>query len=165
MRKYFSVLFLTGVAMVSCKKESRTPESTNNIDHYEVFGDSISGKQILSSTEMFDFYKKMKTGDTISVAFESVIQEVCQRKGCWMKVGLNDSISSFVRFTDYSFFVPMNAANQKVVMEGKAFVDVVSVEELRHFADDAGKSAKEIAKITEPKITFAFKADGVAIEK
>lgn len=165
MIKYFSVLFLFGIAMVSCKKDNKVVEITKKMESFEFFGDSISSDRVLSSSEMLDFYKNLKTGDTVSVAFESVIKEVCQRKGCWMNVGLNDSVSSFVRFTDYAFFVPMNAANQKVIMEGKAFVDVVSVDELRHFAEDAGKSSEEIAEVTEPKITFAFKADGVAIEK
>lgn len=165
MIKYFSVLILSGIAMVSCKKDHKIAESTNKMENYEIFGDSISSERILSSSEMLDFYKNLKTGDTVSIAFESVIKEVCQKKGCWMNVGLDDSISSFVRFTDYAFFVPMNAANQNAIMEGKAFVDIVSVDELRHFAEDAGKSAVEIAEITEPKITFAFKADGVAIEK
>lgn len=165
MIKYFSVLFFSGIAMVSCKKDSKIAESTKKMENFEIFGDSISSERILSSSEMLDFYKNLKTGDTVSVAFESVVKEVCQRKGCWMNVSLNDSVSSFVRFTDYAFFVPMNAANQNVVMEGKAFIDVVSIDELRHFAEDAGKSSEEIAEITEPKITFAFKADGVAIEK
>lgn len=165
MIKYTSLLFLVGATLVSCNKGKTNSDVLAKVENYEVFGDSISAQQILSSEEMFDFYNNLKTGDTVAVAFESVIEEVCQRKGCWMKVDLKDSISSFVRFTDYGFFVPMNAAEQKVIMEGKAFVDVVSIDELKHYAEDAGKSAEEIALITEPKITFAFRADGVAIAK
>ena len=38
-----------------------------------------------------------------------------------------------------------------------------SVDELKHLAEDAGKSEAEIAKITEPKKEFKFLADGVVI--
>ena len=165
MKKYISVLFLAGIALISCNKENKRAEIAVDLTNYEVFGDTVTTKHVLSSTKMLEFYKELKAGDTVSVAFESVIKEVCQKKGCWMKVDLNDSIASFVRFTDYAFFVPMNAADQKVVLQGNAFVDVIAVDELKHFAEDAGKSAEEVALITEPKITFAFKADGVAIEK
>ena len=32
----------------------------------------------------------------------------------------------------------------------------MSVDEQRHYAEDAGESAEEIAKITEPKKTYSF---------
>ena len=73
--------------------------------------------------------------------------------------------SSFVRFKDYGFFVPLNANNSLAIVNGKAFVDVVSVEELKHYAKDGGKSALEIAKITKPETTYAFTANGVYIKK
>jgi ribosomal protein L4 len=45
------------------------------------------------------------------------------------------------------------------------FVDVVSVDELKHYAKDGGKSAAEIAKITKPEVTYSFLATGVYIRK
>jgi hypothetical protein len=59
----------------------------------------------------------------------------------------------------------MNADNSTAIVNGKAFVDVVSVDELKHYAKDGGKSAAEIAKITKPETTYAFTADGVYIKK
>ena len=41
----------------------------------------------------------------------------------------------------------------------------VSVADLKHYAEDAGKSEDEIAKITEPKIEYAFEANGVLIKR
>jgi hypothetical protein len=40
-----------------------------------------------------------------------------------------------------------------------------SVAELQHYAEDAGKSKEEIAKITEPKLELTFVADGVIVKK
>ena len=41
----------------------------------------------------------------------------------------------------------------------------MSVAEQRHYAEDAGKTAKEIAAIKKPKQSLSFIADGVKIEK
>lgn len=150
---------------MSCQNPKETLAQDKTWENYEIFGDSLSFDKILTTTEMKDTFKKLQKGDTVSVSFESTIEEVCQKKGCWMKVELGDSLSSFVRFTDYAYFVPMNAAEQRVVLEGKAFVDEITIEELKHFAEDAGKTAEEIAAITQPKITYSFRADGVAIQK
>jgi hypothetical protein len=43
--------------------------------------------------------------------------------------------------------------------------DTTTVAQLRHYAEDAGKSKEEIAKITEPKIELTFMADGVIVKK
>jgi len=44
-------------------------------------------------------------------------------------------------------------------------VEEVSIDEQRHYAEDAGKSAEEIASITVPKRTYSFEADGVLVVK
>jgi hypothetical protein len=36
---------------------------------------------------------------------------------------------------------------------------------LRHFAEDAGKSKEEIAKITKPEFEMGFEADGIILVK
>jgi len=99
------------------------------------------------------------------VQFESNIKSVCKKKGCWMKMELAGDDNSFVKFKDYGFFVPLNADNSLAIVSGKAFVDVVSVDELKHYAKDGGKSSAEIAKITKPEVTYSFLASGVYIKK
>ena len=47
--------------------------------------------------------------------------------------------------------------------QGDLFLDTVTVEMLKHFAEDAGKSEEEIAQITEPSYDMGFTADGVII--
>ena len=82
-----------------------------------------------------------------------------------MTVDLDKEQSVMIRFKDYGFFVPMNAGEHETVVEGMAFVRETSVEELQHYAKDAGKSEGEIAAITEPKREFAFEASGVLIKE
>ena len=132
---------------------------------YASFGEKFKVNRVYNKAEMLKKYKKLKKGDTLVVQFESNIKSVCKKKGCWMNMELKGDDKSFVKFKDYGFFVPLNADNSDAIVNGKAFVDVESVEELRHYAKDAGKSAEEIAKITKPEVTYAFLADGVYIKK
>lgn len=163
------VLTLATVALLaSCKKENQEVVSNvvaENTVEYTVFGDSISQDGAITSSEMMAKFKDLKEGDTLNVKFKSSINEVCQKKGCWMTLGLEGEEQAFVKFKDYAFFVPMNAQKNEAVVNGKAFVSVVSVDELKHYAKDEGKSQAAIDSITEPKVTYSFMADGVLIAK
>ena len=68
-----------------------------------------------------------------------------------------------VHFKDYGFFVPKDCSGKKLIMEGIAFIDVTSIEQLRHYAEDAGKSAEDIAKINDPEEELTFEASGVLL--
>lgn len=132
---------------------------------YASFGEKIASQKAMTKEEMFKKYRNLKVGDTLSVKFKSKIKNVCQKKGCWMSMELPGGEESFVRFKDYGFFVPLNASEQNAIVSGKAFVDEISVADLKHYAKDEGKSDAEIAKITQPKVTYAFQADGVLISQ
>lgn len=144
---------------------AQTNAKSFNVKEYELFGDKFKVNKILTKNEMRKKYKSLKKNDTITVQFQSNIKSVCKKKGCWMKMELAGDANSFVKFKDYGFFVPLNADDSQAIVHGKAFVDVESVESLKHYAKDGGKSAAEIAKITKPETTFAFLADGVYIKK
>ena len=132
---------------------------------YISFGDKIVADRALTQSEMLNTYNNLKKGDTVLVKFKSKITAVCKKKGCWMKMDLADKKESFVRFKDYGFFVPVDADNSDAVISGRAYIEEISVAEQRHYAKDGGKSQEEIEKITMPKITYAFEADGVLIQQ
>lgn len=162
------VLTISFIALLaSCKETNKETEvaSTEPTTEYQVFGDSISAEGALSNEEMMAKYKDLKEGDTLEVAFKSVTKEVCQKKGCWMTMDLGDENKSFVKFKDYAFFVPKNGQDKETVVKGKAYVSVESVDELKHYAKDAGKSQAAIDSIVEPKVTYSFMADGVLMAK
>ena len=72
----------------------------------------------------------------------------------------------FVKFKDYGFFVPKTGIKgKKVLMTGEIFKDTISVERLKHYAEDAKKSRTEIDLITEPEYKINMIATGVAIEE
>lgn len=150
-------------AQQTTKKSKK--QTTLNSNDYASFGDKFELNKVLTKEQMFKKYKSLKKGDSISVKFKTSIGEVCKKKGCWMKLNLGNDEAAFVKFKDYGFFVPLNADGSEVIVNGVAFVDVVSVNELKHYAKDAGKSQAEINAITKPEITYSFTATGVYIKK
>lgn len=160
--KKFAFLLICFFALTSCKKETN---STNSSSDYAIFGDSISADKAISSEDMLVQYDKLKPGDTLNVKFKSNIKNVCQKKGCWMTIELPSGKEAFVKFKDYAFFVPKNAQKVEVIVNGKAFVSIESVEELKHYAKDEGKSQAAIDSIVAPKTNYSFMADGVLIKK
>jgi Domain of unknown function (DUF4920) len=154
-----------GFTVNAQQKVKKSTKVAYNVNDYASFGDKFQPNNVLSEKQMLSKYKSLKKGDTIAVKFKSNIKAVCKKKGCWMEMDLTDEKKSFVKFKDYGFFVPLNADNSEAIVNGLAFVDVVSVSELKHYAKDAGKSQAEINKITKPKTTYSFMADGVLIKK
>jgi len=152
----------------ACKNENAEKSSEEKgaemAMNFDSFGDKITNEKVISSDEMLVKFSNMKVGDTINVKFASKINEVCSKKGCWMKLAVGEK-ETMVRFKDYGFFMPLDAKDREVILEGKAFVKETSVEELQHYAEDAGKTKEEIALITESKREFSFEANGVLLKK
>lgn len=148
----FATIILLGMMLVSCKQETIQGD---------YFGEEfkISGEASKTSAP----FDEISGRDSLQTQIVGEIKEVCQAKGCWMKVELESSEEVFVRFKDYGFFVPKDAAGKKVVMNGAAFFEEMSVEDQRHYAEDEGASEDELAQITAPKKTLRFEADGVLI--
>jgi len=162
-----SITFLLIACNSSEKKEKEIAleetevVTTTKID-YASFGEKITDEGALSKNEIIETYKNLKIGDTVMVKFTAKVNEVCQSKGCWMRLDIGDE-ETMVRFKDYGFFMPKNIAGNDVVVNGKAFISQMSVEEQQHYAKDAGKSKEEIEAITEVERTLSFEADGVLV--
>ncbi|TVZ55877.1 uncharacterized protein DUF4920 [Lutibacter sp. Hel_I_33_5] len=150
--------------MFSCKTEKKEKVEAPQKIAYQSFGEKITDTDVLASTKMLEKFNDLKVGDTIDIKFSSKINEVCSKKGCWMKLSLDSTKQTMVRFKDYGFFMPLDSEGSDVIVEGKAFVKETSIDELRHYAEDAGKSKEEIAKIIAPKTTFSFTANGVLLK-
>lgn len=144
---------LLGICLVSCKQETMKGD---------YFGEEFAISDQASKTAAP--YDQIVGKDSLQTQVVGEIKEVCQAKGCWMKVQLGSNEEVFVRFKDYGFFVPKDAAGKRVVMNGAAFFEEMSVEDQRHYAEDEGASEDELALITSPKKTLRFEADGVLIE-
>ena len=125
------------------------------------FGDEINEEGAIKVSEIA---AHLVGSDSVSMKVEGRVDAVCQKKGCWMTLKVDDDNEMMVRFKDYGFFVPLDCDGKDAVFEGVAFRDTTSVDDLRHYAEDAGKSPEEIEAITEPEVSLSFLAHGVIIK-
>ena len=125
------------------------------------FGEKFS---ITELEEYVSVRENIYNKSNYNVIIEGEILSSCPMKGCWMKIRAEkDTI--LVRFKDYGFFVPKSGIEgDKAIINGKMSIETLSVDLLRHYAEDAGKSKDEIEKITKPEVSLTFLADGVFIE-
>ena len=144
MKLNFFVFFLTLLTIYSCDKSTS----------YVNYGDDINLD--------LSYYEKIDDNFEITNISGQII-DVCPKKGCWMNVKVNTD-TVFVKFKDYGFFVPKSGIEGKqVLMSGKIFRDTITVERLRHYAEDAKKSKDEIELITAPEYKINMIANAVAI--
>lgn len=168
MKNLYLLTLVSALLLISCKQEEnkKLPQEPQPEMAYNSFGEEIPSEDYLSSKEMEARFKNLQPGDSLDVRFIGTVNSVCKNKGCWMQVDLpNKEEDVMVKFKDYGFFVPKDIDQKQVIVNGKAFVTEVSVEEQRHYAEDNGDSPEEIAAIVEPKRTLSFLADGVLVEK
>ena len=131
-----------------------TTYSCNKSITYVNYGDDIN----------IDLSYSEKIDDNFEITnISGQIIDVCPKKGCWMNVKVNTD-TVFVKFKDYGFFVPKTGIEGKqILMSGKIFRDTISVERLRHYAEDAKKSKEEIELITVHEYKINMIANAVAI--
>ena len=167
MLRRMLIVLLAAALLAACNSSAKQGSKTETVETAQpaglsgkTFGAPVRTEAIINSGELA---AKMEGRDSMELIVAGTVQEVCQVKGCWMVVASEDSDQEpvMVRFKDYGFFVPKDIAGRKVVMEGWAFREVTPVEELRHYAEDAGKSQEEIEAITKPKDELKFLASGV----
>lgn len=127
---------------------------------------SVHGKKISEDGAVPAPELVAKLGDKpeMNTKVQGTVASVCKVKGCWMEVKTDQGKTMRVTFKDYGFFVPKDIVGKQVVFEGVAQQTTTSIAELKHYAEDAGKSKAEIAKITQPEKALTFVADGVIVK-
>jgi hypothetical protein len=153
-------LFLFSTLFFITSSNAQAPAGKAKPGDY--YGKKIDSKSVIAISEVSEL---LKTKDTVFVKVKAKALASCPSKGCWMTLQIDDANSGFVKMKDYGFFVPMAIANKTVILEGIAFTKITSIEELKHYAEDAKKPQSEIDAITEPKIEIRFLADGILVVK
>ncbi|WP_290696762.1 DUF4920 domain-containing protein [Lacinutrix sp.] len=167
MKNYILVLAMV-LSFMACKEEQKVEVvevSKEMAVNYKSFGEEIIADDAVAVKSMAEHYKVMNAGDSINSKMVAKVDEVCQAKGCWMKLNLENGEQVMVKFKDYGFFMPKDIKGKEVIVNGKAYVKEVSVDEQRHYAEDGGETAEAIAAITKPKRTYSFEADGVLLKE
>tara|TARA_B100000282_G_C31354450_1_gene319357 strand:+ start:83 stop:541 length:459 start_codon:yes stop_codon:yes gene_type:complete len=130
-------------------------------DNYKFYGELFEFSESIN----YNLEKDIFLNSSSKVKIEGEILSSCPMKGCWMRISVEKD-TVLVRFKDYGFFVPKSGIEGKsTIINGSLSVDTLSIAQLQHYAEDAGKSKKEIALITKPEVTISFLADGVLIKE
>lgn len=164
--KMLFIAFLMSGLMFACQEtasEEASTEETAATEQVEAafFGDKFDVFTPVSST---DLASQMVDGSLEEVQVTGEVLAACKNKGCWMTMPIGDGEEMRVTFKDYGFFVPKDCAGQTATIQGRAYYDTTSVEDLRHYAVDGGMTEEEAAeKYTEAEIAISFEATGVQL--
>lgn len=160
MRILLIVIGLT-LALVSCD-QNKTVENEEVKVILTKHGADITED---NAVDMENFEALFAGKDSLEIKLTGTVEDVCQTKGCWMTLQMDDNNTMMVRFKDYEFFVPKDAHGKTAIIEGIAKVDTISVADQKHYLEDENASQEEIDAVTEPEITYSFEARGVIIKE
>jgi len=149
-----SLIILTVLALICSLSQAQPKEKVSS------YGEKITAENAIEATSISEL---LQGKDSLHTKVIGTVASVCQKKGCWLKMDAGDGQTMMVRFYDYGFFVPMDCEGKKIVLEGTATISKISVEELRHYAQDAGKSDAEIKEINSAETQISFEATGVLL--
>ncbi|MCC2591634.1 DUF4920 domain-containing protein [Chryseobacterium sp. MFBS3-17] len=153
---------LTTVAFAQTAKKAGPPEGKALVG--DAYGAQVSVKAEKKAMSAAQLDKKLKkSGKLNNVAVKGKVTDVCEKKGCWLTVETENNERFFVKMKDYAFFVPTALVGKNVVLEGTAENKITSVDELKHYAEDAKKSQAEIDAITKPQEEIRFLASGIKV--
>lgn len=171
--KYFLNLLTVacfGLVVSACAgSQNQTAETTPEAPVKEAaevagtYGAEFTASDVVLADKLLATFEQSELADTLHTTLRGTVNEVCQAKGCWMTIAASNDEDMMVKFKDYGFFMPKDISGREVVMRGMAYYQITPVDELQHYAEDAGKSQEEIDAITEPKRELRFLADGVQL--
>lgn len=138
---------------------SQPPAGDANVGDY--YGEKVKSK---GAVDIVDVVSKLETTPQLDgIKLKAQIVEVCPKKGCWLKLALPNGEQAMVKMKDYGFFLPVAAKGKTVVIAGQAAMKTISVNELKHYAEDAKKSQAEIDAITQPRKEVNILAKGIVV--
>ena len=116
----------------------RLSEPVYQTEAYEDFGSRLpEGTPLHSLGAAID---RMDELAGQSVLFQTEIQQVCQKKGCFF-IARDGQTVARVRFQDYGFFIPTDSAGKTVKLAGTLERVELTPEQASHYAEDLGQNA------------------------
>lgn len=165
--KFKAILFVVAVSASSLvfaqeSKKSGPPAGKALVG--DTYGGAVASNVESKAISVDKLSKKLKKEKKVeNVAIKGKVTDVCDKKGCWLTIQTEDNSKFFVKMKDYAFFVPTALKGKTVVMDGTAERKVTSVDEQKHYAEDAKKPQAEIDAITTPKEEIRFVANGIKV--
>ena len=164
MKKIILLLTIVFSAASFAQEAEKKGPPAGNAAIGDVYGSKISVKAEEAAISPKKLDKKLKANKKIeNVAVKGKVTDVCDKKGCWLTLETENNEKFFVKMKDYGFFVPTALIGKNVVLEGNAETKIISVDEQKHYAEDAKKSQQEIDAITKPQEEIRFVASGIKV--
>jgi len=140
-------LLLFAIILIGCGQSSQEVKS-------ETFGAEMT---MTESTTLAEVYQNPDKYSGKEIRLEGTITEVCEKKGCWFKMTDGENVLT-VRFKDYGFFVPKDAAKSTATIQGIFETEVDEHVEQEAHEQKEGEESKghEIAP-------YSFTASAVVI--
>ncbi len=154
-----------GPSLAGCKKPC-SKGGCGDTSKWTAFGQKMkltSGQPVCMSEVLAD--KAKFAGKFMRVCGK--VDSVCAKRGCWIRLtGPSASETLFVKFTCPidGHLVPMEAKGRRAIVEGTLELKEISQDEARHYAEDAGKSKEDIAKIVGPQKIIKLNAPAAIID-
>ena len=151
------LLFLFTIVMSSISVMAQPPKGPAKKGM--TFGIKTTAEGAVAANELTNVMAEKTTAD---VKVKGTVTEVCKAEGCWIRMQ-TASGTMLIKMKDHSFTVPLALNGKTIVADGIAELKETSVEMLKHYAQDAGKSKAEIESITAPKKEIVLQAKGILV--
>lgn len=154
MKKLF---FLIPVLLLAFSMKAQPPKGP--ADKGMTFGAKTTIDGAVNADELTNILGDKSAAE---VKIKGKVVEVCKMEGCWLKMQTTNG-PMMIKMKDHSFLVPLTMNGKTIVAQGTATFKETSVEMLRHYAEDAGKTKEEIAAIKDPKKEMTMDATGILV--
>ena len=124
-----------------------------------IFGEKTTADGAMPVSELPGKLNGSKPAD---VKVTGKVKEVCKAEGCWLKMETTDG-AMMIKMKDHKFLVPLSMNGKTIVVDGTATLKETSIDMLKHYAEDAGKTKAEIDAITQPKKEITMQAKGILV--
>lgn len=166
--KFKAILFAAAVSVSTLAFAQETSQKkfgppAGNAIVGDTYGAGVTSESKAITVDKLSKKLKKDNKKVEGIAVKGKVTDVCEKKGCWLTIQTEDNSQFFVKMKDYAFFVPTALKGKNVVLEGTAERKVTSIDEQKHYAEDAKKPQAEIDAITTPKEEIRFVANGIKV--
>ena len=89
--------------LASCNVKPKTElQAISNIKGTAVYGDSVKNDNVIGLEAMLT---AMKDESQLDMKIKGIVSKVCENKGCWITMKLDNGKELRVTFKDYKIFV------------------------------------------------------------
>ena len=145
MKKLLLTFFVAGLGLTT---QAQPPAGEAKVGDW--YGEKISATDFVP---LQDVAAKLNAGsaEKADVKVKAKIIDVCPKKGCWLTLELPNGETAMVKMKDYGFFLPLAAKGKTVVIDGEVRLKTTSVDELKHYAEDAKNLRQKLMQSKNPK--------------